>query len=141
MTIEKLKTHCVPVDKTASAVIKPADPEHLWQPKPKSHDGAIESSEVLPVVPVPKSAKWMQNVIGKRRGKLTVIGYSAEQNPKKNARWVCRCDCGNYVTRTSILRWLGTQANDECRECHKRRHLKQGYVDPSPKAVRTKVVI
>ncbi len=33
---------------------------------------------------------------GERHGRLTVL-YRTYSNTTKNSRWVCRCDCGNYV--------------------------------------------
>lgn len=39
--------------------------------------------------------KTTKNEIGKRYGKLTVIGKAASRNHR--AYWVCQCDCGNIV--------------------------------------------
>lgn len=45
------------------------------------------------------SADLAKELIGKRFGRLTVLGVWADGNPKKNATWVCRCDCGYYEGR------------------------------------------
>lgn len=44
------------------------------------------------------------NLIGKKFNKLEVV-YRGESSYKKEASWVCKCDCGNYVlVRGSSLR-------------------------------------
>ena len=39
------------------------------------------------------SKSHINDLTGKRFGKLTVISYAYTKN--KNANWLCRCDCGN----------------------------------------------
>lgn len=50
-------------------------------------------------------SKYKQSIIGKRFGKLTIIGpgYIDKSN---NRRFECKCDCGNtiYATGTSLIR-------------------------------------
>lgn len=38
-----------------------------------------------------------KNEIGNKYGKLTVIAYDKEKS-KKNAYWLCQCDCGNIIS-------------------------------------------
>lgn len=127
-----------PVDRVSARVVKPARPEHLWQPKPRPAPGAVESDNVLRTAPLPAAAPvGLHQLPGQRRGRLTIIGYAAEQGARtKGAKWVVRCDCGRYEHRTSILRWLGTQADDCCRECHSRQHKLSGYVPSKPPSER-----
>lgn len=126
----------IPVNKTAHRVIKTAKPEDLWAPSVKT-DHAAHSREVLKVRPIPEAAAHMRSVIGKKRDRLTVIGiHDAEKSSKKGAAWVVRCDCGNYETRSTILRWLGTHAPDMCLECRARVWKKFGQWSPSVKAKR-----
>lgn len=43
----------------------------------------------------------MTDLIHKRFGRLTVIrqdGYHNYPNGKRKSQWLCRCDCGNYIT-------------------------------------------
>lgn len=48
-------------------------------------------------------------MIGKRFGKLTVIGYGGSDG--KNSAWLCRCDCGNEsIVRRPNLRSGITQS-------------------------------
>lgn len=46
----------------------------------------------------------MEDLIGKRFGKLTVIKYS-HKDKKSNTYWLCKCDCGgeNIVRRNHLL--------------------------------------
>lgn len=36
----------------------------------------------------------IQNLIGRRFGKLVVLSYVTERTDKRKARWQCKCDCG-----------------------------------------------
>jgi hypothetical protein len=50
----------------------------------------------------------VKNELGSRYGKLTVIGLG-DPDKHHNARWLCRCDCGNKKTVTGTsLRTGGT---------------------------------
>lgn len=115
----------LPVDRVARRVTKKAKPEYLWQPQPKDAADKVFSKTVLPT----RTPQWetmppeMKTVIGRRRDRMTIIGYSAQQKESRNrkgASWVVRCDCGNYEHRSNILRWLSTQQPDLCIECRKR---------------------
>lgn len=50
-------------------------------------------------------APKVKNIIGKKYGRLTVIEQHGFTEPNKHgsrhAIWYCRCDCGNYVERTT----------------------------------------
>lgn len=136
---DRLLAGPLPIDGNAARVIKPARPEHVWQPQPRPVSTAVESPNFLPTAPLPPSApRWLLQLIGQRRGALVVVGYSARQGSKsKGSKWVVRCDCGRYEHRTSIVRWLGTKAPDWCRECvHRRHRLTQGQAPSLPKAER-----
>lgn len=69
--------------------------------------------------------------VGRKIGRLTIMGIAAEHKYKANAMWVCRCVCGYYegrkLARLKVadperaccsacgdldhLRWLGGQKN------------------------------
>lgn len=127
------------VNATAARVIKPASALDKWAPKLKPMENYAGSSNVLPVAPIPRGMPpEMRAVVGKRRDRLTVMGYAAQQGTGANgAKWVVRCDCGNYEHRTRILRWLGTRCGDMCRECQRKEYIKAGgYTPPVAPAVR-----
>jgi hypothetical protein len=68
---------------------------------------------------------------------MTVLGYAATQGGKKQgAKWVVRCDCGNHEFRSHIIRWLGTEAPDMCRECRTRIYRMRGETFPKEPAKR-----
>lgn len=132
----------IAINATAARVIKASSSQDRWAPKPQPLQHFAESSNVLPVAPIPRSAPpELHQVIGRRRDRLTVMGYAADQGDAKDgpAKWVVRCDCGNYEHRTRILRWLGTAAADCCRECWHRQHKLRGgkHAAPLPKATRS----
>lgn len=81
----------------------------------------LHSDLPLPMQPVPAAALALGKIpIGVKFGRFTVIGYSAAQNPKKNANWVVRCLCGNYETRKAKAIFNPANADDRCKVC---RHL------------------
>lgn len=40
-------------------------------------------------------------LIGQRYGRLTVVEYDHERYRPGKIRWICRCDCGNYISVSS----------------------------------------
>lgn len=127
------------VNATAARVIKPASALDKWAPKLKDAPHMALSSNVLSVAPMPRSMPDnVRACVGKRRDRLTVMGYAEDQGTAKGqAKWVVRCDCGNYEHRTRILRWLGTRCGDMCRECRRREYIKAGgYTAAAEPAVR-----
>jgi hypothetical protein len=137
---EKLLQNPMPIDRVAYRVIRAAKPENLWRPMPKDSPGAPPVGAVLATAPTPwlavKNNPEMGSLIGKRRDRMTVLGYAAEQGAKgQGARWVVRCDCGNQEYRGRVFRWLGTAAPDMCRECQNRAYKLRGEWSPRDPAV------
>lgn len=123
-----------PVDRVAYRVIKKAKPEDKWEPTYKIDRNKAFSRERLELVPLPHEMAVRQvakQVTGQRRGRMTVLGYAGKTEAKHcKARWVVRCDCGNYEHRTQILRWIGTDADDACVECRARLWSKGARHNP-----------
>jgi hypothetical protein len=136
MSMEKLLDCSGPIDKNAARVIRKARPEDVWIPKANAFDHIRHSENVLQTKPIPLASIQMAEIIGERRDRFTVIGYAADQNKNKPAKWVVRCDCGNYEHRSRILRWLFTEAPDMCVECRLREYLTKGYSLPREPAIR-----
>ena len=86
--------------------------------KPKISPSAVISD--LPefeIVDNPTFSNPLHNKTGLVFNRLLVIGLHNEPNRKKNARWVCRCNCGNYlVIRGERLRQNNIE-NCMCAEC------------------------
>ena len=60
------------------------------------------------------------DMIGLRRGKLTIVAHSprTEQDGKNSpAKYIAKCDCGDFVIRTKPLKWHAIQAPDACPKC------------------------
>ena len=118
---------------TAARSVRPASSLDKWAPKLKPMANYTGSNNVLRVAPMPKSMPDnVRACVGKRRDRLLVMGYAEDQGTAKGqAKWVVRCDCGNYEHRTRILRWLGTHCGDMCRECQRREYIKAGGYTPA----------
>lgn len=124
----KLLQNPLPIDRVAARVVKKAKPENLWRPMPRVWDDNAFSTEVIRTKELHDSApQELRNLIGRRRDRLTIVGFAEEQPTGKNSsgRWVVRCDCGNYEGRSHILRWLGTPGTDHCIECEVRRRKRK----------------
>jgi hypothetical protein len=124
MNQERLMQGPLPMNRLALRVVLPASKEDLWQPRPRVTNDARFSRNALPIAPLPETKSHRHDIIGGRRGRMTIVGYAADQSVtnKHKVRWVVRCDCGNFEHRKQILRWLGTEAPDMCAECRKRAH-------------------
>lgn len=59
----------------------------------------------------------MDDFIGRRFGRLTVVAFDNERSKPHKQRWICRCDCG---TEKSILRNNLTQGGVKSCGCLKR---------------------
>lgn len=139
---EKLLQNPLPIDRVASRVVRAAKPEELWRPLPKEVPHATPVGTILATAPIPwatlNGKPELAELPGKRRGRMVIIGYADYQGSKKQgARWVVRCDCGNYEHRAKVLRWLGTDAPDMCRECRTRTYKLRGEWASRDKAART----
>ena len=73
------------------------------------------------------NASTYQEFAGKKFGRWTVIGLSAEQNYKKKARWVVRCSCGRYENRKAPALRNAVENGDCCVECRHLQHIKADY--------------
>jgi len=51
----------------------------------------------------------LNNLVGKRFGKLLVVALSPERTPRGGTRWICKCDCGGEATVRTVN--LGRNTN------------------------------
>ena len=70
---------------------------------------------------LPWNFRPADDLTGTRRGRLTVIGLSADFN----SRWVVRCDCGVYTLRTPKAVKNESNETDRCGECRHLSYLKR----------------
>ncbi len=112
--------HTIPINRDAARVIKPG--EH-YIPHKKIMN--VHRSTPLKVQkPIPKSIrnnKGFSDLTGSRRGRLTVLGMSADDL----TLWVCRCDCGRYTTRKAKAIKNPNNEQDRCEECRQLAYLKR----------------
>ena len=99
-----------PVNKMASIVTSKG-----YKYKPRK---IIAPTLVHTDVPPPMTGKGPQHLVGVRFGYFEVIGLYA----KKKGRWVVRCDCGKYETRTAKAIKNPKNSGDRCHMC---RHLEK----------------
>lgn len=86
--------------------------------------------------PIPdRSFATCSDMLGRRQGRLTVIGLAAEYNPSKPARWVVRCDCGDYETRNARAIRNELNSEDRCQKCHHLRKVKWRYETLGPRSI------
>lgn len=110
-----------PVDATASRVVS-RGVNYDWKP-------CVEWEESDIPFPLKPCEPQFQQFIGRQRGRLTLIGLSANHtanNCNKRSRWVARCTCGRYVVRTLKAFRNEKNTTDACQRCRKydqqRRH-------------------
>lgn len=82
----------------------------------------------------------MARLVGKRFGRLTVLGIWAGGNAKKKAVWVCRCDCGYYEGRKARFLEQGHPDGEEqrCSACDALAKLQRSAAKPSTKKARVR---
>lgn len=85
-------------------------------------------------LPPPMKA-FSSDLVGRKFGRLTVLGLSVDQNPKKNARWVVRCVCGHYEIRKAKAIRNPANTDDCCQNCAHLRKVKSRYARLGSKSV------
>lgn len=77
-------------------------------------------------------------LIGLRRGRITVIGLAADHNKKKRSRWVVRCDCGKYEYRKAkaLRNSEGNERGFMCTVCEHGEKQKWKYENMGPRPLR-----
>lgn len=53
-------------------------------------------------------------MIGKKFGRLTVVEQDGERKAGRHPRWVCKCDCGNVVTKSAPALRQGREPSCGC---------------------------
>lgn len=86
-----------------------------------------------PIQPMHKLPGTAQGIVGRKCGRLTVIGLAVSQaaegktRRKHNARWVVRCVCGDYEFRTVKAIRNPRNTSDRCQRCHHIERVKKRY--------------
>jgi hypothetical protein len=86
-----------------------------------------------------KNAKFIEEVPGTRYGRLVIVERGANKRDGKtvNATWVCKCDCGNFITtRGASLRSGRTQSCG----CIRTEWIRENHALPAGEAGRNKAV-
>lgn len=68
----------------------------------------------------------VEDICGKRYGKLTVRSVDKDRTTKKHTYWFCECDCGNVVSVRADCLKSGTTKSCKClwtaEESHHKKH-------------------
>ena len=124
-----------PVNKTAA--VSTSRGSH-WEPKVKLNDWYPDP---LPLQGAEQGMGRSHNAefidfTGQVVGRLAVIGLVVKANPKRPARWLCKCKCGDYCTRTSKSLRIGMAGGNSfipmCGRCDYQGKLSRGW-SPKPK--------
>lgn len=109
-TITVRGREAVPIDRQAAIVTSPGITY-----TPDKRQGEPVWQAPLPTIPHPDKTA---DLTGTRRGRLVLIGYLG------SARYLARCDCGNYVRRASgPWRKAITDPDDTGDACDLCRHV------------------
>jgi hypothetical protein len=109
----------IPIDRVAARVISKGV---RYEPAIKfGQQMHFDSPPPMKVIPEMLPGGPMSDMVGMRRGKLTVVGLLAERISTAGATWVVRCDCGAYEIRKAKGMRAGSGDNVMCRKC---QHLK-----------------
>lgn len=104
----------VPVDRVAARVVAPGQ-EYVPDKKVVNHDSDLPLS-IRPFNKAEVKAQGFIDLRAHRFGRFIVLGISAEHQ----GRWVVRCACGRYSTRTTKAIKNPRNSEDRCEHC---RHL------------------
>ena len=83
-----------------------------WETCPKTKD-------------VPKDMPVDKVLTGRKFGRFTVIGLYPKKGRANKGRWVCRCACGRYETRTRRAITNPQNTDDCCCLCRHLKHLQR----------------
>ena len=74
-----------------------------------------------------RSGPEFTNLVGCKRGRLTVVGIFKNRPKGERVKWVVRCVCGDYETRSSKALKNDNNNDDMCSICRKRARLIEEY--------------
>lgn len=119
----------LPVDRVAARVVGNGVD---WTPNKVIQTG--DSDLPLPIFPTyniknPQHRREVQSMVGRKRGRLTIIGLAVTQGAKnKGARYVARCVCGIYTYRKAKNFKNNSDEFDGCERCRELLFLKREEV-------------
>jgi hypothetical protein len=130
MDFERIITSA-PVDAKAARQMGRGE---VWVPTLKLMDWSEAQPKTAPVSAALRRDPLFKDYTAQTFGRLTVLGLVADRD--KGARWVCRCKCGDYCTRTSkslrVAAMGGNSFVPMCGRCDYINRLRNGW-SPEPK--------
>jgi len=123
-----LDQHSTPVNKAASRVafargdsfeptLQPNTCPDIWMSPPAYERGVLSDT---------------------RHGRIVYLGLPLERKaaPKYGARWIVRCDCGNFTTKRAASRTKTSSASMMCVPCAVTNDLERKYKFRKQEAVK-----
>jgi len=121
-----------PIDRVAARVIQKG--EHYF-PKDDDYGGNILAGPAPLLTNIPHSLmKKYKGLIGRKQGRIAVLGYLDMPNIKAGKYVVCRCQCGTYFLRKSQSFYSRSQYYylQACSNCYSEMRslgkLPEGYI-------------
>lgn len=103
--------HREPVDQTAGIVFSAGVKYH--------NPVAVKNPHWETCPPIKKSLPGALHLGGVKFGRFTVIGLLARKNNSAPAKWVVRCSCGDYETRSARAIRNPENFGDRCCKCRR----------------------
>lgn len=85
--------------------------------------GTMNHWEACPPLADLKRRNVHENLTGKRQGRMAVIGLARDIE----ARWIVRCDCGDYEPRKAKAIKNPANSNDCCAKCRQMVESKRAH--------------
>lgn len=113
---DAIRATAAPVDRVAASVLRGGA---SWEPKRRPADCERHWTDYPTHLVVPKPRPGHRSTFvdltGRRVGRLTVVAFLGKPNPKDKARWLVKCDCGDYEGRTAKA--INERSDDMCVNC------------------------
>lgn len=111
----------IPLNQTAARVVARGGVQPL---EPKKDSVTRLHWENFPTGRTRPIPNGVNSPVGRRFGRLVVCGLLADSNPKKNAAWIVRCDCGRFETRKAKALFNPKNTGDCCYVCVYEKRLR-----------------
>ena len=114
------------INRTAAVVTAGSEVEGSFRRPPHDCWHARVPPQTISPRYFPDVATGFEDLTGRQTGRLTVIGYLGKQNPKKKARWLVRCACGDYEVRHAAAIKAAASGDDCCWNCGNVKAMRNG---------------
>lgn len=116
----------VPANKLALIVTQPSEKHYYDAPNTVANSQTIWKTPPIMDEKPPSG----QNLIGTKRGMVTIVGYYGSNKTLKTSQWVAKCSCGNYILRNGKTwrKGLKNETFDCCQICKHINRMREGFI-------------